>query len=96
MEYRLRLSQVSLHPTKSAICPYYDQFTMIFPQLFLVVLSLACVCANPHLLVSKTILNEHMVERKDLTIQYTLYNIGSRWAIIGNLLCLRLNIPFVY
>lgn len=45
-------------------------------------LTFSFTCANPHLLVTKTILNEHVVEGKDLTIQYSLYNIGSRWALI--------------
>lgn len=43
-------------------------------------LTFSFTCANPHLLVTKTILNEHVVEGKDLTIQYSLYNIGSSTA----------------
>lgn len=46
------------------------------------VLTFSFACATPHLLVTKAILNEHVVEGKDLTIQYSLYNIGSRWALI--------------
>lgn len=53
-------------------------------QLLLVVLTISFACATPHLLVTKIILNEYVVEGKDLTIQYSLYNIGSRWALIGN------------
>ena len=32
---------------------------------------------GPHVLVSKVILNEYTVEGKDLTIEYSLYNIGE-------------------
>lgn len=40
--------------------------------------------AGPHLLISKVILNEYTVEGKDLTIKYSLYNIGEGWALIRN------------
>ena len=33
--------------------------------------------AGPHLLISKVILNEYTVQGKDLTIRYSLYNIGE-------------------
>ncbi|XP_064391244.1 translocon-associated protein subunit beta-like [Halichondria panicea] len=33
--------------------------------------------ATPHLLVSKMILNEYVVEGKDLTIQYSVFNVGT-------------------
>ena len=51
-------------------------------QLLLVVLAFSYACATPHLLISKHLLNEYIVEGKDLTVQYSLYNIGSRWATI--------------
>lgn len=38
--------------------------------------------ATPHLLASKMILNEFVVEGKDLTIQYTVFNVGTRWVLI--------------
>ena len=31
-----------------------------------------------HLLASKVILNEHKVENKDLTVQFSIYNVGTR------------------
>ena len=33
-----------------------------------------------NLIASKTILNEHMVEGKDLTIKYSIYNVGTRYV----------------
>ena len=36
--------------------------------------------AGAHLLVSKIILNEHIVEGKDMTVQYTIYNVGTSAA----------------
>lgn len=50
------------------------------------VLAFSYACATPHLLVTKLLLNEYVVEGKDLTIQYSLYNIGSRWALIREVL----------
>jgi translocon-associated protein subunit beta len=34
-----------------------------------------------NLIASKTILNEHMVEGKDLTIKYSIYNVGTSAAV---------------
>merc|ERR1712168_240723 len=34
-----------------------------------------------YLLVSKNVLNQYMIERKDLTIQYFVYNIGTSAAL---------------
>jgi len=48
----------------------------------LAVLLLALWWAHPtsataHLLASKSILNEHVAEGKDLTVMYSIYNVGS-------------------
>lgn len=34
---------------------------------------------SAHLLASKTVLNNLLVEEKDLTVQYNIYNVGSRY-----------------
>ena len=33
---------------------------------------------SANLLASKIILNEHMVEGRDLTVKYSIYNVGTR------------------
>jgi len=49
---------------------------------------LAAVCVtlsaeneNARLLASKNLLNQYLVEDKDLTVQYDIYNIGASSAI---------------
>jgi len=36
---------------------------------------------NARLLASKNILNQYMVENKDLTIEYEIYNVGGRYVL---------------
>lgn len=35
------------------------------------------------LLASKSLLNRYAVEGRDLTLQYNIYNVGSRWEALG-------------
>ena len=37
--------------------------------------------AGANLIASKTILNDYMVEGKDLTIKYSIYNVGTRYNV---------------
>lgn len=58
--------------------------------LAVALLSLFCVAfgsenENARLLASKTILNQFLVEEKDLTIQYDIYNVGASAALDVNL-----------
>ena len=52
-----------------------------FQVLAVFLLALWCVSsvsAAAHLLASKSILNQHIAEGKDITVQYSIYNIGTR------------------
>ena len=47
--------------------------------------SLACLVSsadeeNARLLTSKTILNDFLVEGKDLTVEYNIFNVGGRYV----------------
>jgi translocon-associated protein subunit beta len=63
---------------------------MMNVPLSIAVFSLFCVVLgadseNARLLASKTILNQFLVEDKDLTIQYDIYNVGASAALDVNL-----------
>jgi len=67
--------------------------SLIICTLFvgLVCMVLGADTENARLLASKTLLNQFIVEDKDLTVQYDIYNIGGRSA---KLLKLYLNLHF--
>ncbi|KAK3731453.1 hypothetical protein QZH41_013640 [Actinostola sp. cb2023] len=45
--------------------------------------------ANARLIVAKNVLNQFVVEGKDLTIHYTLYNVGSSGTNVSHSVILR-------
>ena len=60
----------------------YIQMKVLIASL---VVFLACMVSgaddeNARLLISKNILNELIVEGKDLTVEYTIFNVGGRYV----------------
>ena len=70
LNYEYLLVMVSL----SRVVFSHRQVILVSVSLFWLHSSQA---AGPHLLISKVILNEYTVEGKDLTIQYSIYNVGE-------------------
>lgn len=61
---------------------------IIFCILFVILGSINCDSdeeTGPRLLVSKQILNKYLVEKMDIIIKYTIYNIGNAAAIGVNI-----------
>ena len=63
----------------------YTECPMLFQMrslLAVLVLFVACIASaeeeNARLLASKNILNQLLVEGKDLTVEYTIFNVGGR------------------
>lgn len=75
------LDRIRLQTSLLIVFMYVYIFLLSVVQALVVVVALfGChwsQAAGPHLLISKVILNEYTVEGKDLTIQYSLYNIGE-------------------
>ncbi len=55
----------------------------VFTAILAVLLLPAHTWASSRLLTAKTILNEYAVEGKDLTIRYSIYNVGDGWVREG-------------
>ena len=71
----MALIRVSMYCRDDVITVYAEVYSL---QLLVALLAVSLACASPHLLITKSLLNEHVVEGKDLTVQYSLYNIGTR------------------
>ena len=52
--------------------------TQLLTLVLVVTVWLPSSHAGANLLAAKSILNEHLVEGKDLTIKYSIYNVGNR------------------
>lgn len=54
--------------------------TVLHACLLAALLALGSAEDGARLLASKSLLNRYAVEGRDLTLQYNIYNVGSRWA----------------
>jgi len=46
------------------------------------------------LLASKNILNQYLVEDKDLTVEYKIFNIGGRYTTVNYMFTICYRLPF--
>lgn len=57
---------------------FFQMTKMLHVFLVLALLSLGSGDEGARLLASKSLLNRYAVEGRDLTLQYNIYNVGSR------------------
>lgn len=63
------------------IVSFLFQMMMLYVFVVMALLGLGSGEEGARLLASKSLLNRYAVEGRDLTLQYNIYNVGSRSAV---------------
>lgn len=64
----------------------FQMWKVALVPVLLALLALSGAEEGARLLASKSLLNRYAVEGRDLTLQYNIYNVGSRWVRVHHLL----------